>query len=181
MVTTVALAVGDVVGHGLNAAASMGRLRTVVHTHAAMELPRPTAGPPRRHGPTAGRRGLRRPRADSRGVGATCPLRRLRPRHPPVDHGIGRASRARADRCPRTVRHRAGERHRTGPGGRLGPGAGLPAHAVSLQLFRPDAEFDRTRNKNSVYCGPRCGSRASMRAYRQRKTALAAQHGPASK
>ncbi|WP_432042049.1 CGNR zinc finger domain-containing protein [Streptomyces cadmiisoli] len=41
--------------------------------------------------------------------------------------------------------------------------------------------FDRTRNKNSVYCGPRCGSRASMRAYRQRKKALAAQHGPASK
>ncbi|MFG3662375.1 CGNR zinc finger domain-containing protein [Streptomyces sp. NPDC047706] len=41
--------------------------------------------------------------------------------------------------------------------------------------------FDRTRNKNSVYCGPGCGSRASMRAYRQRKKALASQRGPTSK
>ncbi|MES4905397.1 MULTISPECIES: SpoIIE family protein phosphatase [unclassified Streptomyces] len=35
----VALAVGDVVGHGINAAASMGRLRTAVHTLADMDLP----------------------------------------------------------------------------------------------------------------------------------------------
>ncbi|MFF3462179.1 SpoIIE family protein phosphatase [Streptomyces sp. NPDC002619] len=35
----VALVVGDVVGHGLNAAATMGRLRTAVHTLADMELP----------------------------------------------------------------------------------------------------------------------------------------------
>ncbi|GGT01616.1 CGNR zinc finger domain-containing protein [Streptomyces chromofuscus] len=35
--------------------------------------------------------------------------------------------------------------------------------------------FDRTRNKNAVYCGPRCGSRESMRAYRQRKKALTSQ------
>ncbi|GAA3800955.1 CGNR zinc finger domain-containing protein [Streptomyces chiangmaiensis] len=41
--------------------------------------------------------------------------------------------------------------------------------------------FDRTRNKNSVFCGPRCGSRESMRAYRQRKKALAAKHGTHSK
>ncbi|MFF0223698.1 SpoIIE family protein phosphatase [Streptomyces sp. NPDC004629] len=35
----VALVVGDVVGHGINAAATMGRLRTAVHTLAAMDLP----------------------------------------------------------------------------------------------------------------------------------------------
>ncbi|MCW2873259.1 SpoIIE family protein phosphatase, partial [Actinacidiphila oryziradicis] len=35
----VALVVGDVVGHGINAAAAMGRLRTAVHTLADMGLP----------------------------------------------------------------------------------------------------------------------------------------------
>jgi serine phosphatase RsbU (regulator of sigma subunit)/anti-sigma regulatory factor (Ser/Thr protein kinase) len=35
----VALVVGDVVGHGIDAAATMGRLRTAVHTLAGMELP----------------------------------------------------------------------------------------------------------------------------------------------
>ncbi|MFE7793298.1 SpoIIE family protein phosphatase [Streptomyces sp. NPDC057460] len=35
----VALVVGDVVGHGINAAATMGRLRTAVQTLAAMDLP----------------------------------------------------------------------------------------------------------------------------------------------
>ncbi|WP_043492381.1 MULTISPECIES: SpoIIE family protein phosphatase [Streptomyces] len=35
----VALVVGDVVGHGINAAAGMGRLRTAVHTLADMDLP----------------------------------------------------------------------------------------------------------------------------------------------
>ncbi|GJF27755.1 histidine kinase [Kitasatospora sp. NE20-6] len=35
----VALVVGDVVGHGLHAAATMGRLRTAVHTFSALDLP----------------------------------------------------------------------------------------------------------------------------------------------
>ncbi|GHE26335.1 hypothetical protein GCM10018781_78500 [Kitasatospora indigofera] len=35
----VALVVGDVVGHGLNAAATMGRLRTAVHNFSALDLP----------------------------------------------------------------------------------------------------------------------------------------------
>ncbi|MEV7325864.1 SpoIIE family protein phosphatase [Streptomyces sp. NPDC093970] len=35
----VALVVGDVVGHGVNATAAMGRLRAAVHTLAAMDLP----------------------------------------------------------------------------------------------------------------------------------------------
>ncbi|MFD7403561.1 SpoIIE family protein phosphatase [Streptomyces sp. NPDC059866] len=35
----VALVVGDVVGHGINAAATMGRLRSAVHTLAGLELP----------------------------------------------------------------------------------------------------------------------------------------------
>ncbi|MGW3954892.1 SpoIIE family protein phosphatase [Streptomyces sp. NPDC004752] len=37
--TRVALVVGDVVGHGLHAAATMGRLRTAVHTFSALDLP----------------------------------------------------------------------------------------------------------------------------------------------
>ncbi|GAA5199828.1 hypothetical protein GCM10023322_76320 [Rugosimonospora acidiphila] len=32
------------------------------------------------------------------------------------------------------------------------------------------AFFDRTRNGSAVYCSPNCGSRSSMRAYRQRKS-----------
>ncbi|WP_051971035.1 SpoIIE family protein phosphatase [Kitasatospora azatica] len=35
----VALVVGDVVGHGLHAAATMGRLRTAVHTFATLDMP----------------------------------------------------------------------------------------------------------------------------------------------
>lgn len=34
--------------------------------------------------------------------------------------------------------------------------------------------FDRTRNSSAGYCGPRCASRASMRAYRQRRKEQAA-------
>lgn len=34
--------------------------------------------------------------------------------------------------------------------------------------------FDRTRNSSAGYCGPRCGSQASMRAYRRRKKEQAA-------
>ncbi|MEV6117484.1 SpoIIE family protein phosphatase [Streptomyces sp. NPDC052109] len=37
--TRVALVVGDVVGHGLHAAATMGRLRTAVHNFASLDLP----------------------------------------------------------------------------------------------------------------------------------------------
>ncbi|MCT7354459.1 SpoIIE family protein phosphatase [Streptomyces sp. 15-116A] len=37
--TRVALVVGDVVGHGLHAAATMGRLRTAVHNFSALDLP----------------------------------------------------------------------------------------------------------------------------------------------
>ncbi|AUG75541.1 histidine kinase [Kitasatospora sp. MMS16-BH015] len=37
--TRVALVVGDVVGHGLHAAATMGRLRTAVHNFATLDLP----------------------------------------------------------------------------------------------------------------------------------------------
>lgn len=41
----VALVVGDVVGHGINAAATMGRLRTAVRTLADVDLP-PTSSSP---------------------------------------------------------------------------------------------------------------------------------------
>ena len=34
-----ALVVGDVVGHGLHAAATMGRLRTAVHNFSTLDLP----------------------------------------------------------------------------------------------------------------------------------------------
>ncbi|MFJ9910557.1 CGNR zinc finger domain-containing protein [Actinacidiphila glaucinigra] len=35
--------------------------------------------------------------------------------------------------------------------------------------------FDRTRNSSAGYCGPRCASRASMRAYRRRRKEQAAE------
>ncbi|MGY5035276.1 CGNR zinc finger domain-containing protein [Streptomyces sp. 900116325] len=38
--------------------------------------------------------------------------------------------------------------------------------------------FDRTRNSSAAYCGTRCGSQASMRAYRQRKKELATNADP---
>ncbi|MBZ9640946.1 CGNR zinc finger domain-containing protein [Streptomyces sp. PSKA30] len=41
--------------------------------------------------------------------------------------------------------------------------------------------FDRTRNRTAVYCGTKCGSRESMRAYRKRKKALASDWSPSSK
>ena len=47
----VAMVVGDVVGHGIQASATMGRLRTAVRTLADIDLrPRRTAHPPRRPG-----------------------------------------------------------------------------------------------------------------------------------
>lgn len=45
----VALVVGDVMGHGLPEAATMGRLRTAVHTLADLELPRRDHEPSQRH------------------------------------------------------------------------------------------------------------------------------------
>lgn len=41
----VALVVGDVVGHGVTAAAAMGRLRAAVHTLAAMDCRRTSCSP----------------------------------------------------------------------------------------------------------------------------------------
>ncbi|MFC8140851.1 SpoIIE family protein phosphatase [Streptomyces paradoxus] len=45
----VALIVGDVTGHGLPGAATMGRPRTAVRTFAGLELPRRDHDPPQRH------------------------------------------------------------------------------------------------------------------------------------
>jgi GAF domain-containing protein/anti-sigma regulatory factor (Ser/Thr protein kinase) len=90
----VALVVGDVVGHGINAAATMGRLRTAVHTLADMDLPpRRTADPPRRPGHPPHRRRRRRQGRGGhrrRGPGCHLPVRRLRPGHPAVHDGTSR-------------------------------------------------------------------------------------------
>lgn len=57
----IALVIGDVVGHGIHAAASMGRLRTAVHTLAVLDQPPPncsttsTRSPSNSHGGTPGR------------------------------------------------------------------------------------------------------------------------------
>ncbi|MFG3022490.1 PAS domain-containing protein [Streptomyces sp. NPDC048254] len=68
----VALVVGDVMGHGLSEAVTMGRLRTAVHTLADLDLPpRRTPGPPQRPRQRPRRRLLRH-----------LPVRRLRPHRP---------------------------------------------------------------------------------------------------
>nr|QIY66194.1 serine/threonine-protein phosphatase [Streptomyces sp. RPA4-2] len=91
----VALVVGDVVGHGLQAAATMGRLRTAVHTLADMDLApdellahlddtvqRLAGWTHRCHGPAPG-------------GGCDLPLRCLRTGLPDVLHGTGQASPTR--------------------------------------------------------------------------------------
>ena len=96
----VALVVGDVVGHGINAAATMGRLRTAVRTLADMELPPDellahlddTVRRLRR-----GRRRRSRTRHPAVG-GRHLSVRRLRPGHPAVHDGAGRAPPARDHR-----------------------------------------------------------------------------------
>ena len=89
----VALVIGDVMGHGLSEAATMGRLRTAVHTLADLELPPDellahlndlVAG--------LGERLLRH-----------LPVRRLRPHHPDCSFATRRAPAA-GPRPPR--RHR---------------------------------------------------------------------------
>ena len=72
----VALVVGDVMGHGLRAAATMGRLRTAVRTLAGLDMPPARTAAPRQ-------RAGRRPRAEpGRGLDGHRRLRRLRPRRP---------------------------------------------------------------------------------------------------
>jgi hypothetical protein len=81
----VALVVGDVMGHGLPEAATMGRLRTAVHTLADLELPPDEIMSHlnehrRRHG---------------RGVVRHLPVRALRLDHADLLHRPGRPSRRR--------------------------------------------------------------------------------------
>lgn len=100
----VALVVGDVVGHGINAAATMGRLRTAIHAFADLEMPptncspnstiwssasprktpAPRARPPRSWAPPVCTRSTTRSRDGARWHGQATPTRDHRPSRP--DH-----------------------------------------------------------------------------------------------
>ena len=101
----VALVVGDVVGHGLHAAATMGRLRTAVHTLADLDLPpdellthlddlvgRPST--------RATELGARRTPAGRRDHRRDLPVRRLRPGRPGAAPSPAPGTRCRAVVCP---------------------------------------------------------------------------------
>ncbi|MEU1343624.1 SpoIIE family protein phosphatase [Streptomyces sp. NPDC005827] len=134
----VALVVGDVVGHGIHAAATMCRLRTAVRTLADIDLPpdellthlddvvirlsaEAAAGPDTGPDPDPGRE----PAGD---IGATC----LYAVYDPV---AGRCSLARAGHVPPIVAHGDGTAGllELPPGPPLGLG-GLPFEAVEAEL-----------------------------------------------
>ena len=124
--------VGDVVGHGVHAAATMGRLRTAVRNLADVDLAaRRTADPPGRpcrSAWTARRAGdSRADRRIGREIGATCLYADLRSGFPPLHRGPGRTS------CPRLVR----------PGGTWNflDAAGRPAAGPGRPAFRA-ADFE---------------------------------------
>ena len=115
----VALVVGDVVGHGINAAATMGRLRMVLNTLTNLELP-PAEVLARLDELVVG---LARDRPEDGAHlterGSHLHLRRLRPGDPLLHHGQRRAPPA-GDRHPRRERRirrpapRSTDRHRAG-------------------------------------------------------------------
>ncbi|MER6913494.1 SpoIIE family protein phosphatase [Streptomyces sp. NPDC000594] len=125
----VALVVGDVVGHGLHAAATMGRLRTAVHNFSALDLPPDDI---LGHLDELVGRMDQEHTADEDGpdvTGATC----LYAIYDPV---AGECALARAGHPPPAVVH---------PDGRveipdvpvsppLGTGSGLPIETVTLRL-----------------------------------------------
>ena len=132
----VALVVGDVVGHGIQAAATMGRLRTAVRTLADLDLPPDELlahlddlgrhdWPPRAR---SRRAGAAAERPSTPGLRRHLPVRGLRPRHPAAHLRPGRTSPARRghSRRPRRV---------PGPprGPPLGVG-GLPFEATEVEL-----------------------------------------------
>ncbi|MFZ4152135.1 SpoIIE family protein phosphatase [Streptomyces pseudogriseolus] len=114
----VALVVGDVVGHGLHAAATMGRLRTAVRTLAGLELPPDDL---LAHlDDTVQRLGEEdcdAPEQVPAVAGATCLYAVYRPRHPPLRHGVRRTPPARGRR-PRGPRRLPGPPHGRPPGRR---------------------------------------------------------------
>ncbi|SCF71064.1 PAS fold-containing protein [Streptomyces sp. MnatMP-M27] len=106
----VALVIDDVMGHGLAEAATMGRLRTAVHTLANLELPpRGGSGPSERGRLRSGRRLLRH-----------LSVRAVRPRHGAL-LARPRRSSAAADRGPRRWRGVPGPDARSAAGRRRAP------------------------------------------------------------
>ena len=127
----VALVVGDVVGHGINAAATMGRLRTAVRTLADMELPPDEL---LAHLDDTVQRLAEEdadaPGPDPRGGGRHLSVCRLRPGHPAVHHGSGPGTRR-----PRSSTRRAGSPSPTfPPEPRSASAWGSPSSAVELEL-----------------------------------------------
>ncbi len=162
----VALVVGEVPGHGIDAAAAMGQLRTAVRTlDRSGSAARGGAGAPRRPGGAVGAgggrrdgRGGRRERADVRGL--RVPVRRLRP---------GRRRGARWP--PRAIPHRpwcarphghvrrspAGAAARRGRpavrGGRAGAGGGQHARPAHRRAAGPGRDLGRRRRPGTAAQG----------------------------
>ncbi|EFL30456.1 magnesium or manganese-dependent protein phosphatase [Streptomyces viridochromogenes DSM 40736] len=103
----VGLLVGDVVGHGMLSAATMGRLRTAARSFAELDFPPGRGLTTQPRGP-AGPRGPRR--QGRRGDRRDLPLRHLRPHRAAVPHGARRppAARARPPRRRRVLPRPAG-------------------------------------------------------------------------
>ncbi len=179
----VALVVGDVVGHGLHAAATMGRLRTAVHNFSSLDLPRTNSsglldelvGRIDQDETPATRRG--------RGDGRDLSVRDLRPGDPAVHDGAGRASAAALVRPDGEV-----EFLDLPAGPPLGLG-GLPFETAELELPRtagwcctPTVWWrtgSGTWTRGSACCATPCaGRRAPPRGHLPYRAGPAA--GPAS-
>lgn len=169
----VVLVVGDVVGHGINAAAAMGRLRTVVHTLTNLRIPpgrtaRPVGRTRHRDGPGASRR--HRIHLDRRG--SHLSLCDLRPRYPALRHGERGASPAR-DHLPRRHRRvrrcttRAADRSRNDGVrvGRNGAGGRERDRAVHRRPDRDARKGHRRRAGPAAWSSRRTGT-GSGRALR---------------
>ncbi|MFE7811278.1 SpoIIE family protein phosphatase [Streptomyces sp. NPDC057433] len=144
----VALVVGDVVGHGLHAAATMGRLRTAVHNFAALDLA-PDELLARLDDLVARLARERTAQGDDEGpIGATC-------LYVVYDPASGRCSAARAGHMPPALVRPDGSVHfpELPAGPPLGLG-GLPFESVEFQvlagsrlvLYTDGLVEDRTRD-----------------------------------
>ena len=161
----VALVVGDVVGHGIHASATMGRLRTAVRTLADVDLPPGRAAhPPRRpgHPPRPPRRAPAGRATPSAGEHRRhLPVRGLRPGLPALHPGPRRPPAARrasrpdgTHRVPRPAgRPAAGPRRPALRGHRGRTARGQPARPLHRRPDRGPRPRHRRRHSTALRRG----------------------------